>query len=148
MTGEATAEIPARPNPFATMAIPTNVDALVGQYVKLRDKIKEADDSHKEKMAPAREHLEKLNAALLVQLQAIGGDSIKTPHGTAYKTTKRSATVADQGEFRAFVIEQRAWDIADWRANAPAVEAYLQENEALPPGVNLTSTVVTGVRRA
>jgi hypothetical protein len=150
MTKTATKPTAIEPaaNPFATMVPPTNIDALVAQYVKLRDKIKEADDAHKEKMAPAKGYLETLNGALLAQLQAVGGDSVKTPHGTAYKTTKRSATVADSGEFRAFIIENRQWDIADWRANAPAVEAFLQENQILPPGVNMSSVVVVGVRRA
>ena len=135
-------------NPFASMVPPATMDALVAQYVKLRDKIKESDDAYKAKMAPAKDYLEKLNGVLLQQLQAAGAESVKTPYGTAYKTTKRSATVADSGEFRGFVIENRAWDMADWKANAPAVEAYLQENQQLPPGVNLTSVVVTGVRRA
>ena len=145
---DTTTEIAKPANPFANMVPPATMDALVAQYVKLRDKIKESDDAHKEKMAPAKEYLERLNGVLLQHLQAAGADSVKTPHGTAYKTTKRSATVADSAEFRAFIIENRAWDIADWRANAPAVEAYLQENQMLPPGVNMSSTVVTGVRRA
>lgn len=135
-------------NPFDTMQPPTTIDALVDQYVKLRDKIKESDDAYKAKMAPIKGYLERLNGALLLQLQGIGGDSVKTPHGTAYKTTKRSATIADAGEFRGFVIENRAWDICDWRANAPAVEAFLQENQTLPPGVNLSSIVTVGVRRS
>jgi hypothetical protein len=133
---------------FDKMVPPTNIDALVHQFVKLRDKIKEADDAHKAKMAPAKEYLERLNGALMQQLQAIGGDSVKTPHGTAYKTTKRSATLADAAAFREYVIDQGMWDLADWRANAPAVEAFLQEQQALPPGVNLTSVVTVGVRRA
>jgi len=133
---------------FENAVPPTNMDDLVQQFVKLRDAIKKADDLHKEKTAPAREYLARLNAALLAQLQAIGGDSVKTPHGTAYKTTKRSATLADAGVFRDFVIENGAWDLADWKANAPAVEAFLQEQQELPPGVNLSSVVTVGVRRA
>lgn len=135
-------------NPFEAMTPPANIDALVGQYVKLRDKIKESDDAHKEKMAPAKGYLERLNNALLAQLQTIGADSAKTPHGTAYQTIKRTASIADGNEFRGFVIENRAWDIADWKANAPAVEEYLKEHQVLPPGVNLSSVTVVGVRRA
>ena len=135
-------------DPFANMAIPTNVDALVQQYVRLRDKIKEADDAHKVKTGPAKAHLERLNGALLSQLHAAGAESVKTAHGTAYQTTKRSASIADGQAFRGYVIENRAWDMADWKANAPAVEAYLQEHQDLPPGVNLSSVVVVGVRRS
>lgn len=135
-------------DPFANVAIPTNIDALVGQYVKLRDKIKAADDAHKLRMAPAKTHLERLNGALLAAIQAAGAESVKTANGTAYQTTKRTASIADGQAFRGFIIENRQWDMADWKANAPAVEAYLQENQDLPPGVNLSSVVVVGVRRA
>lgn len=137
----------AKPDPFANVALPANVNDLVAQYVKLRDSIKLADDAHKEKMAPARAYLERLNGALLQQLQAIGGDSVATPAGTAYKTTKRSATVADSAEFRAYIIENRAWDLADWRANGPAVDEHLKEHSVLPPGVIYRLDVTVGVRR-
>lgn len=133
---------------FDKMVPPTSIDSLVEQYVKLRDRIKESDDAYKKKIAPAREYLERLNNALLAALQNVGGDSVKTAHGTAYKTTKRSATIADGAVFREFIIENSAWELADWRANAPAIEAYLTEQQQLPPGVNLTSVVTVGVRRA
>ena len=135
-------------DPFAGLTPPTNVDALVAQYLKLRDRIKAADDAHKEKMAAAKDYLERLNGALLVQLQTIGGDSVKTPHGTAYKTTTSSASIADGTVFRGFVIENRAWDMVDWKANAPAALEYLKEHQDLPPGVNISSITKVGVRRA
>lgn len=128
--------------------LPDNIDELVGQYVTLRDKIKASDDAHKEKTRDAREYLEALNGKLLERLNEVGGDSVKTKHGTAYRSTKRSATIADGDVFRTFVRERELFDLVDWRANALAVEDYIQENEAPPPGINFTTVFTVGVRRA
>lgn len=128
--------------------IPTKMDDIVQQFVKLRDSIKAADDKHKEKTAGARAHLEKLNNALLAQLNAMGGDSVKTPYGTAYRTVRKSATLADGAVFREFVIDNGQFDLVDWRANANAVEDFIKTQNNAPPGVNFSTAFTVGVRRA
>lgn len=131
-------------------AAPTqlDIDKLVGQYVALRDKIKEADDQHKQKTKTAREYLEQLNGRLLEALNSIGGESIKTEHGTVYKSIKRSATIADGEMFRAYVTTHGKFDLVDWRANSTAVADYIVSNRVPPPGVNYSTAYVVGVRRA
>jgi hypothetical protein len=127
---------------------PENIDELVAQYVKLRDKLKEADDAHKEKTKTARAYLEQLNGKLLDRLNELGGESVKTASGTAYRTTRRTATIADGGTFRAYVIDNEQYDLVDWRANAVAVGDYIAEHEAPPPGVNFSTAFTVGVRRS
>lgn len=128
---------------------PDKIEQMVDQYVKLRDKLKEADKAHSERTAPARQYLEDLNAALLAKLAEIGGDSVKTPAGTVYRTVKKSASIADGAVFREYVIENAAFDLVDWRANATAVSDYIdgpgQGNP--PPGVNYSTYATVGVRR-
>lgn len=128
--------------------LPGTMDELVDQFVRLRDRLREADEAHKKRVAPARAHLEKLGFAMLAKLSEIGGDSVKTPNGTAYKTTRRSASIADGALFRKFVIENDAFDLLDWKANANAVDDFIKTNQDLPPGVNFSATVTVGVRRA
>jgi len=128
--------------------LPENIDELVGQYVKLRDKIKEADDAHKEKTKNARAYLELLNGRLLERLNDVGGDSVKTPHGTVYRTTRRSASIADGETFRQYVIENEQFDLVDWRANANAVDDFIKEQGVQPPGVNFSQAYTVGVRRS
>jgi hypothetical protein len=130
------------------VSLPENVDQLVDQYVRLRDKLKEADDAHKKKTAAAREYLVMLNGKLLEQLAAVGGESVKTPHGTAYQSTKRSASIADGDAFREYVINNGEFDLVDWRANANAVDDFIKEHGAVPPGVNFSTMITVGVRRA
>lgn len=128
--------------------IPASIDELVSQYVRLRDKIKEADDAHKAKLKDAKEHLENLNNTLLDRLNQVGGESVKTSSGTVYRTTKRSASIADGDAFRQFVINNEAFDLVDWRANPNAVDDFIKEEKAPPPGVNFATHFVVGVRRA
>ncbi|HEY7822833.1 MAG TPA: hypothetical protein VIG24_08375, partial [Acidimicrobiia bacterium] len=109
---------------------PENIDDLVTQFVKLRDKLKEADKAHKDKTKTARDYLEQLNGKLLERLNAIGGESVKTAAGTAYRTTRRSATISDGKVFREYVISTEAYDMVDWKANANAVDDFIKSNSS------------------
>ena len=120
---------------------------LIMYYVKTRDTLKNADDAHKEKTKDARDMLETLSNLIQAQMPD-GLDSVKTVHGTAYKTVKKSATIQDQAEFRRHVIGSEAWELVDWRANAPAVEQFIAANAGeLPPGVKYSTFTTIGVRR-
>ena len=128
-------------------SLPDNVDQLVDQYVRLRDKLKESDDAHKKKTEQARAYLMMLNGKLLERLADVGGESVKTPHGTVYQSTKRSASIADGDAFRQYVITNGHFDLVDWRANANAVDDFIKEHGAVPPGVNFSTMLTVGVRR-
>ena len=138
---EATATPAAQPT-----QIPINT--RIDQYVKLRDLIKEQDDAHKKKMEPYRNALEQLNSVMLNHLNQIGGDSVKSEAGTVYRTTKRSASLEDADQFMRHVIGGEHWELLERKANVTAVQAYVDENGVLPPGVKWTSTQVVGVRRS
>lgn len=128
--------------------VPDSIDELVDQVVRLRDKLKEADDAHKKRTATARAYKDQLEAKLLEKLNAVGGESVKTAHGTAYRSTKRSATIADGDLFRGYVINNDAFDLVDWRANPLAVDDFIKSAGTPPPGVNYSMTHTVGVRRA
>ena len=132
----------------AEIPLPESIDDLVAQMVKTRDKLKEADDAHKEKTKVARDYKERLEAALLAKLNDIGGESVKTAHGTVYRTTRRSATIADGSTFREFVISNESFDLVDWKANANAVDDFIKNEGTPPPGINFTTAFTVGVRRA
>lgn len=133
---------------MTTPQIPQDFEQMVAQYVKLRDALKVADDKHKERTKVARDHLNAMGGALLDKLNAVGGDSVKTGSGTVYRTTRRSATIADGEVFRRFVIDNGAYDIVDWKANANAVEDFVKSKGSLPPGVNFSTAFTVGVRRS
>jgi hypothetical protein len=128
--------------------MPESIDELVEQMVKVRDKLKEADDAHKAKTKVARDYKEQLEGRLLSKLNDVGGEAVKTAHGTVYRTTRRSATIADGDVFRQFVIANEAFDLVDWKANANAVDDFIKQETTPPPGVNFSTTFTVGVRRA
>lgn len=127
---------------------PTNIDEMVAQYVSLRDKLKEADDAHKKRTQAAKDYKELLEGKLMEQLINIGGDSVKTKHGTVYRSTKRTASISDGAAFRAYVIGTASFDLLDWKANALAVDDHIKVENAPPPGVNFTLHHTLNVRRA
>lgn len=129
-------------------AHPTDIGLRVDQYVRLRDKIKEIEARHKEELKKYKETLEKLNAVILTHLTNVGGESIRTPAGTAYITEKKAASLADPAAFMDYVITNEAWDLLDRKANNTAVADFIAAHNAPPPGVNFTSTLVVGVRRS
>ena len=124
-------------------------DQLIGFYVALRDRIDAENKKFAERLEPAKSKMARLGGVLLAVLQAQGAESLKSANGTVYQTVKKSATVSDKGAFRDFVIDNHAFELADMKANAPAIEEYVSEHGGnLPPGVNYSTFMTIGVRRA
>ena len=126
----------------------TDINKRIEQYIKLRDKIAEIKKRQKDELKPYNETLEKLNAVLLAHLNTVNGNSVSSDAGVAYRSEKKSASLADPEAFRKFVIANQLFDLIDWKANVTAVEDYINEKELPPPGVNFSSVTVAGVRRA
>lgn len=125
-----------------------NIELRAGQYVKLRDMIKEIEARHKEELKKPKETLEKLNGVLLGHLNSISADSVATGAGTVSKTTRNSASIADMSAFWNWVVTQGEFDMVDKKANPTRVKEYIEANNGnAPPGVNYSSIELVGVRR-
>jgi hypothetical protein len=126
-----------------------DISKRIEQYVMVRDKIRATEARHEDELKPLKDIKDRLEGVLMAALLANGLDSIAAKGvGTAYKTTKKSASLADAAAFRRHVIGTEAWDLVDWKANVSAVETFLSENQQLPPGVNFSQRDVVGVRKA
>lgn len=115
------------------------VEDVVAQYIKLRDKKAEITARHKEELAPYSEAMEKMEAWLLAQMQAVGADSFKTQHGTAFKASAASVTMADPVVFKSYVL-----------APAPeAIRSYLlaQGIELEPQDIDHINTILAETPR-
>lgn len=124
------------------------MDELVEQYIKMRDAKDKAKAKFTEKMAPLEEAMTKIEALLLQQFAALGVSSVTTPHGTAFKSTRTSATVADWDLCLDFVKSKELWQLLERRVSKQAVEEYKQEHSDLPPGVNWRAETTVNVRRS
>lgn len=122
------------------------VDEQVAKYLEIRDLIKQLDDAHDAKLKPLREIQERVAGWLQEFMDRNGSEAVKTKHGTAYTTTRYSATLPDPEAFMRFVIENEKFELMDRRANLTAVKDYVEANRTLPPGCNLTPMRKVNVR--
>ena len=82
----------------------------VSIYIKMRDKKAQMKAEFDASVAPLNEKMEKLEAKLLDVFNKTGIDSVKTEFGTAYTTTRVTASVADREIFMTHVRENDDWD--------------------------------------
>lgn len=129
-------------------APPTDLSTIVEKYIKVRDRKAAIMNEAKEKAAKFDDVLDKIEAVLLATFAEMGMESVKTPFGTAYKSTRTSATVADWDIVWDFIQQNEQWDMLEKRVNKTTVEAYKTETGELPPGVNWREELTIGVRRS
>jgi len=120
----------------------------VSIYIKMRDKKAQMKAEFDASVAPLNEKMEKLEAKLLDVFNKTGIDSVKTEFGTAYTTTRVTASVADREIFMTHVKENDDWALLEVRASKTAVEQYRETNNDLPPGVSIREERVVNVRRS
>lgn len=120
----------------------------VSIYIKMRDKKAQMKAEFDASVAPLNEKMEKLEAKLLDVFNKTGIDSVKTEFGTAYTTTRVTASVADREIFMTHVKENDDWALLEVRASKTAVEQYRETNNDLPPGVSTREERVVNVRRS
>ena len=124
------------------------VDDVVRAYITIRDQIAQIKARQKAELQPYNEALEKLELQVLQMLTDAGVESMKTSAGTAYTSTRTSVTVADKSAFMDYVTSNNAFELLDIRANKTAVDGFLEENQDLPPGVNVRRELAVNFRRA
>lgn len=127
---------------------PFDAELRVAQYVRLRDHLRQMDDDHKAKRAQFVDLLAELEGKIQDFLDKSNAVNIKTKAGTAYVSTKYTASLADAEAFMRFVIDNKQFDLLDRRANSTAVQAFVKEHTTLPPGCNLNPHRTLGVRRS
>ena len=125
-----------------------DINEIVEKYIKLRDLKAKLDGEHKDRLAPITAAMTKAEGAILALFDQLGVDSAGTAAGTAYRSTKTSATVADMDAFLDFVRANEAWHMLERRVAKTQVDEYVAANNDLPPGINYSSVVSINVRRA
>ena len=120
---------------------------LIGAYRAIRERKEGIVDKHKVELAPYNTQLGLLEAELLSRMATEETNSFSTDKGTAYKSVVASVRVADSGAFFDWLRETGNWQYAEIRAAKKEVEAYVDENAALPPGLDINRAVKCGVRK-
>lgn len=139
-TEEEAPPAPTRPNMTTAQ--------LVEKFILLRDKKAEIEKRHKTELAPFNLIMGQFEAFMLDDLNQIGGESLKTEHGTIYKSTRTSATVKDWPATFEYIRSNDLWDMLEHRVSKTAVLADIEEKGAPVPGVNVTQDITLNIRRA
>ena len=125
-----------------------NIEKLVDAYIQLRDRRSQRKKDFEESDSSDKAYQDKIEGILMAHFNENGVDRVGCSSGTAYKTIRTSAVVADWDTVLNFIKDKDAWEMLEHRVSKKAVEEYVSENEALPPGVNVTSEAVVNVRRS
>jgi hypothetical protein len=141
--------VPEKPALVVVPDLGKDLGGYIEKYLKIRTKKDEIKKRHKEELRPYNDMIEMLENGFLRHLNDTKTDNSSVKGiGTLYRSTKRSATIADAAAFRRHVIGAEDWDLVDWRANAPQVHAFIEKNETIPPGVNFSVVSEVNVRKA
>lgn len=125
------------------------MDDLVQKFIQLRTKKSQLEAAYDAEVAKYDNLQDKIEALLLLRFSEMGIDSVKTEQGTAYSSTRTSASMADWDSFKTFCTAQEdPYQYLDRRANKTAIEQYRAANDDLPPGINWSETRVINFRKS
>lgn len=118
-------------------------------YISLRDEIAQKKKAHEAEIAPLKERMDKIEAKFLEAFNRMGTDNMSVRGvGTAFRSTKTSASVADKESFMEFVKDGGNWHLLEVRAAKTAVDEYVSRHETPPPGVNYNTMVSVNFQRS
>lgn len=109
----------------------------------LSEQIKASDDA----TSALKAKREKIDVEFLRRFNEQGLQNVKTKHGTPHIIKRESYSVADKDTFMSWVKENNALDFLEVRAAKHMVEAYKEQNEEIPPGINYSAKLTIGVTK-
>jgi len=119
----------------------------IKKVLELRAIVDSAKRGFDDLVKPYLEDIEYNENMLGAEINRLGGQSIKTVYGTAYRTTVTSFRVADRQVWLDWVFANKARDMLTTHVAKDAIKDYQERTGAtLPPGLNMTQIHRTGVR--
>lgn len=125
-----------------------SADDMITKYIRLRDKVKEIKARHTDELKPYGEAMGMLEGWMLESMNTAGLKSMKSPHGTAYKSLQTSAKVVDWTATLSYIRENEAWDLLEARVSKTAAQTVIEETKQPIPGVETSSEIRVNVRKA
>lgn len=127
-----------------------NTGELIKRFIELRD-FKEARTKQFEAdLKPYTDAMAAIENAVSAQIIEMGGESIKTEYGTAYRTTVMAVKMVDRETFMRFVGDDFAerQKFLTSAVTKDEVKTYVEDQKALPPGLDVTYLHKTNFRRS
>ena len=126
----------------------TDIDRLVGAYVKCRDHLKSLEKEFKEVKAKHKADMDTIAGHILKIAESQGVESFKTSHGTAFKNKKDFIKVSNWDVALDYILHNDLQHMLTKNVAKAAAKEYMAENNnTLPPGLDYGYTVEIAVRR-
>ena len=126
---------------------PMDADKVIANYIKVRDKKGEIAKRHAEELKPYNHALEVMETKLLMVLNCSNIDSVKSEHGTAFKTVRTSVKIDDWQVALPFVLENGLEHMLEKRLSKAAVAEFVEAQGANLPGTHINNELTVQVRR-
>lgn len=126
----------------------TDTNAIVEKYLQLRDRKAELKANYEESVRELDAAMEKVENYLLKLMNQQGLEALPTAAGTAYKSTRTSAQVADWDAILEHIKSTENWAMLERRVSKAVVQQYMDENNDLPPGINWRAETTVNIRRS
>lgn len=124
-----------------------NLSRKIETYIQLRDYKEKANAEFKKDMERVNKAIEKLDVAILKELQDSGQTSSACKGvGTAYIRTVTNMKTEDRNALLKYALSEKNLDLLDIRPNRTAIKEKLEKGESVP-GVKVTQTNLIGVKR-
>jgi hypothetical protein len=122
---------------------------LIKKYIECRDSIAKITARYDKEIQPYKNGMELVEGLLADEINRLEGQSIKTEHGTAYRSTITQFKVADRDTWFDWVFEHNQRDMLTANTAKDAVKEYLDNNGGSPPpGLNMTRLYKINIRSA
>ena len=126
-----------------------DLEKLVRIYTKIRDAKSKLDSEYKQKSDDLKSQMDVIKSSLLDYCKENNVESVRTPAGLFFRTTKTRYWTGDWEAMHRFIIERELPDFLEKRLNQTAVRSFLEENpDTVPPGLNSDTEYSITVRKA
>lgn len=127
--------------PAAVEVQSEDLEERIEHYLWVRTQLEKIDakwEEERKEMVVAKNRLEGRIHAFLNEHNITG--SVKTKAGTAYLSTRYTASLADPHAFMDYVVNTGQFDLLERRASVTAVKKYAEDNNGkLPAGCNISA---------
>jgi hypothetical protein len=124
-----------------------DTNKLIVVYVKIRDARSEAKHKYDEVDAKLKDQLNLIEAALMASMTELNVTTLKTPQGTASRTTRTRYWAPDWNEFKNFALENDASDLFERRIHQSNMREFIEQNPEVVPPIAADSRYSIVVRR-
>jgi len=126
----------------------TDINAVVEHYITLRDHKSKLDAEHKARVAEIDAQMKNAEAFLLNRLNESGLDRMGADAGTVFVQVKTMPSIKDKASFVDYIKQSGQVELLQLRVSSTAVKEFMENNnQQLPPGVDITTAREVTVRR-